>query len=157
MRLHLKNHCEFKIRNHFKNQNLLFFYHVSKQKSTNWVLFEQKLKTLNLKFYRPSNNVMRRVLKESIYSNLKNLISGAIVILKLEKDKKKMNIEKLRKKINKEESICLAVKIEDKIYSNDLIKTCSSISYRTNILKLTSLLSKFTKSLHLLTKLNKSK
>ena len=156
MKPYLKKYCKLRIKNHFKKSSLFFFYHVSKRESIKWLSFEQKLSILNLEYYKPSNNIMKKVIKGSIYNNFKSLISGVVLIIKFKDDKKELNIDQLREKIN-EEFVCLAMKFEDKIYSNGSIKICNSVSYEANVLKLTNSLRKLTKSSYSFTKFNNSK
>jgi hypothetical protein len=55
-----KNYKILKIKNYLKNSSLLLLSSGVNQKSSNWVKFEQGLKTVNLKYYKPYNKIAKK-------------------------------------------------------------------------------------------------
>lgn len=131
--MNFKNYQFLKIKNYLKSNSILLLSSGINQKANNWVKIEQGLKTIDLNYYKPYNNIAKKFLKTSIYSNFVNLINGPFFLLK--PNTKTI----LTKKVLKKETLeflkfrLLALKLNKKIYSVKQIKKINSFVYKEAI------------------------
>lgn len=133
MEFNLKLYKSLKIKSVFKNKKLIFLFHSTNPNSVYWLNTEQKLFKVNLNYYKICNNLFMGFIKNSIFSNFKFFFSGPILI---------SNIKSLlRKDISIKEltNICtdlnlFSIKLKNKFYSFNQVKTLFSFKYSKNIL-----------------------
>ena len=122
MKLNSKEYKFKKIENYIKNNKLIFFTTIVNIKPNS-----------NLKSFFINNAYLKRVLANSIYNKLKITVNGINNLLVL----KKKNFDYfsfLKKSLNAEnESVLIALKINNKIYSPTQLKTLKSLNYSKNI------------------------
>lgn len=80
MKLNEKKFKSIKIRKYLKNNNLLFFNAGKNQTSVNSLITKQKLKRIGLSSSNVSNQVITKILTNSIIYFTKNFITGATII-----------------------------------------------------------------------------
>ena len=78
----LKKYRVLKIKNSFKNSDLLFFYHSSKIKSNKWMLTEQHSKKIKLEYHQIYNGTAIKTINDSIYLNINQVITGVVIFAK---------------------------------------------------------------------------
>lgn len=121
---------------YIKTNNLFFIFNGINRNSIDWLLTEQNLRKTNFKYQKIINKTVYFVTQKSVYSNLSSIIAGIIFFIKPND-----NLKTLSKKIilNKFESflfILSAVKLNNKVYSTQLIKNVSFLDYSNNKLLL---------------------
>ena len=128
----LKTYRLEKLKYYLKKPNLIFFIYIPNSNVKNQLKLEQKLFKNNLKLYNIKNNLTKHVINNSIYSRIDILIKGPLSIITL-KNPKKININ-IQKLLNFNSNISvLTIKLNKKIYSNEQIKTISTLNYKNNI------------------------
>ena len=150
MDFNLKNYRVFKVKNYFKKCNFFFFFHSIKVTSTEWVVIEQYLKKLKLKYYKILNGTTRKTIDNSIYKNFTQLISGTILLVEPQFKTTVLNLNLLEKEL-KILFALLSIKLNDKIYSVEQLKNFKVFSYKQNMFYLFQLLEKSSKLTYVLT------
>lgn len=126
-----KNYQNLKIKHYLKNNSILLLTNGINQKATNWVKFEQGLKTINLKYYKPYNKISRKIIKNSIFLNFTNLINGPFFFLSIRNRKILFDNKILKKETLKFLKLqLLALKLNKKIYSIKQIQKLNSLIYK---------------------------
>ena len=126
-----KNYQNLKIKHYLKNNSILLLTNGINQKATNWVKFEQGLKTINLKYYKPYNKISRKIIKNSIFLNFTNLINGPFFFLSIRNRKILFDNKILKKETLKLLKLqLLALKLNKKIYSIKQIQKLNSLIYK---------------------------
>jgi hypothetical protein len=77
-----KRYKIIKTKNYLKNNNLFLFFSGINQNSTDWIKIEQKLKNLNLNYYKIFNRTSTQILKNSIFINTEPTINGITFFIK---------------------------------------------------------------------------
>jgi hypothetical protein len=137
MEFKLRNYQILKVKNSLKRDKLFIFLNGSKLNSKNRISIEQTLKQLELLYYKLNNKASRQSLKNSIYKNINQIISGLLFIITVKKDKNifMQDIFKLNS-----DFIILALKINNKIHTIIQTKNLNSINYISKIKKLHKIL-----------------
>jgi ribosomal protein L10 len=144
MNKELKTFKLYKVKQYFKNQNLVFFFHTTHLNSKNSLKIEQALFNYGLKCHKITNTVTRYALKNSIMSNSSILINGSLCLVCLKKNKTlEIDLQKLLN-INKTMPV-LGVKLNKKIYSKQQLSTLSTLDRTKNIKVLNKMLKKLLK------------
>merc|ERR1712087_922445 len=86
MQFNLKNYQNLVIKNTLKKKNLLFFTLNTNKDSQNWLTSEQNLHKLGLTYTKTYNNIATKILENSIFRNIKNLINSTFFMLKQKKN-----------------------------------------------------------------------
>nr|QYC61898.1 hypothetical protein [Stephanopyxis turris] len=133
MEFNLTLYKSLKIKNVFKNKKLVFFFHSTNPKSVYWLNTEQKLFKINLNYYKICNNLFMGFIKNSVFSNFKFFFSGPILISSI----KSLLIKDLSTK--ELTNICtdlnlFSIKLKNKFYSFNQVKTLFSFKYIKNVL-----------------------
>ena len=130
-KIFLKKYQLTKIKKEIKNNKVIFFFHTTNLNSKNElkinkILFEEKLKSFNIK-----NNLLKIAFKESIFVNQSFLVKGSLCFLS---NKLKKNIDnKLKDLLNFKSNLTLvAIKLNNKIYVIDQLKTLTNLDYINN-------------------------
>ena len=132
MKLNSKEYKFKKIENYIKNNKLIFF--------TTTVNFKSDS---NFKSFFVNNAYLKKVLDNSIFNKLKITVNGINNLLVLKKKKDYFSF--LKKSLNNEnESVLIALKVNNKIYSPAQLKTLKSLNYSKNIFSFYSSLKKNT-------------
>ena len=142
MKLKLKNYKYYKIQNYFKNQKVFFIYNNNDLKFKNWLQLQQKLQAQQLQCYKLNNNLTINFLNNSIFKNLSSLINGSILLISLKKNTSTDLIIPQLQTCNII-STFLSLKLNNKIYSINQIKTIKTLNYQTQIRILTKSLKQF--------------
>jgi len=129
MEFELKNYKFFKIKHYLKKTHFFFFFNGINLNLKNWILIEQTLKKLKLKFYKIYNALIIKAIKNSIYENIKSLISGLIIILKPNSE----NLLKLKKLLTINPLLTLlSIKLNNKLYSIPQLKKIIFLDFKKN-------------------------
>lgn len=127
MKLNIKKYKLKKIKNYIKNNKLIFFMSTVNLKTT---------KKENFKHFFVKNTFFKKVLKQSIYTNLNFIVNG-ITNLSTIKHKHQLHSNiffNLKKSLNsKNANILIALKLNNKIYSPVQITKIKSLNYSQNI------------------------
>ena len=132
MHFEFRDYQLLKIKQNLKNKFLLFS-NGANQTSQNWLIVEQNLSDLNLKYYKIYNKIALEVFKNSIYKNISQTIRGTFFFLRL---KTTLDVLKKQNLFKVLESICftlLSIKLNNKIYSIVQIKNIKSLKYKHNV------------------------
>lgn len=128
-----KSYQNIKIKRFLKDNSILLFYNGVNQKAINWVKLEQKLKTINLNYYKVYNKIALTIFNNSIFLNFTNLINGSFFLLTPK------NKILLTKKVIKKETIeflkfsLLSIKFNKKVYSIKQIKKLNLFDYKKTV------------------------
>nr|YP_010516653.1 hypothetical protein ON958_mgp27 [Haslea pseudostrearia]UXN44196.1 hypothetical protein [Haslea pseudostrearia] len=121
-----------KIKQHLKNKFLLFANGANKT-SQDWLSVEQSLSNSNLKYYKIYNKIALKVLKNSIYKNISQMIQGTFFFLKLNEISLLINKQKLFDSLRSIFFTLLSIKLNNKVYSIVQIKNIKSLKYKNNM------------------------
>lgn len=151
----LKRYQVFKLENYFKTKSLFIVFHCVKLNLTQWVHIEQKLKKLKLSYYKPSNKITVRELKNSIYCNYSFIINGLVLFVSFDTTAGSFldllsDLNQLQKSL-KPLFIKVSLKLNDRLYSPQQLSKCQNLIYMKNIFKFNKTLNHFLKSSYVLT------
>lgn len=132
MKFKLKNYKFLKIKSVIKKNKLLFFYDQIYLNYKNKSLIEKDLKKLKTKYYKIYNSLIFKIIKNSIYKNIKVLINSGIFIAKFSVIKKNFYLKNIQH-LNAF-SILLGIKLNNKIYSKIQIVKLNNLNFQKNIL-----------------------
>lgn len=152
MDLKLKQYRKIKIKKYFKTLSFFSIYHISKKKSQDWLHIEQKLETLGLNFYKTSNGATVKTIQSSIYKNFDKSFNGTVVVLYPKSSKFEFNFKEVNKQL-RTSFICLALKLNNKLYSSESITNLTETSYKKSTFQLVKFLNKHTKTSYIWTPL----
>lgn len=125
MKLDIKTYKIKKIENHIKNNKIIFIMSTINSK------IEKKK---DLKNFFVTNNFFKKVLRNSIYSNLVFLVQG---LTNLSVIKSNTNTVNIQKKLNSQsDNLLIALKLNDKVYSPIQLTKIKSLNYKQNIIGL---------------------
>ena len=121
MEISIKKYKYLKIKKYFKNSNFFLIYNGVNIK--NFIEMDQKLKKLDLEYYKVYNKLTKKVLKNSIFKNYHALTNSLIIIVKLKSRTTNLTLNDF---VNLDNSLnLLAIKMNNKIYT--IFKTNSSL------------------------------
>ena len=148
MKFKIKKFKYLKVKNYIKDIDCFLIFNGTNTKE--FVKMNQILKNLNLKYYKISNTLTKKVLNKSIYKNFKPLINSLIILLRFNNNN--LNLKQL---LNIDNSLkFIGLKIHNKIYVNavlniltvkninytyanlaflKLLKTCLKITFKINL------------------------
>jgi hypothetical protein len=133
--LNFKTFKILKTTKYIKNNNLLLFAYGINRLSNNWVLTEQKLEKLNIKYYKVFNKVPQKLFNNSIFIYSTNFISTVLFFLHLKDNSR--NLEKFQiKELSSILFFVLSFKLNNKIYTLKQLKNLNSFKYIDNKLVL---------------------
>ena len=150
----LKKYRVLNVKNSFKNSDLLFFYHSSKVKSDKWMLIEQHLKKIKLKYNQIYNGTTIKTINNSIFLSMNPIISGVIIFVSPTFKSTSLQFKTLKNNL-KPSFILLFLKLNNKIYIMQQFKNINLFNYKTTILNFNINLNRYIKTVNKLT--NKSK
>ena len=129
MKLLLKEFQRKKLKKNLIKNKVFFICNNTTISTEKFMRLEQKLKELNLSYYKVSNKLLKVFFKESIFKNYTNSISGPILFIEF---RHLMNYHLL--KILRELKIynvnILYLHFRHKIYSTNQIKDLSHLNYK---------------------------
>ena len=131
MKFNLKTYQENKTKQYLKDSKLVVLSTNANKKSHNWVITEQELLKLKLRYYKIYNKTTKKIIKDSIYSNFVNIIGSTFFFLKPANNNEiqietKMFPQKL-------DFTTLAIKLNKKVYAPAQLKTIQSFYYKKNV------------------------
>jgi hypothetical protein len=127
MKIFFKNYKTEITKKYIKLNKLMLIFNGINLDSNNWLTTEQTFKNLNIKYLKVYNKTSINLLNDSIYKNFKFLINSIsitmfIIINNFKKFTLTTNFDPLV-------FIFLALKLNNKIYTNKQIKNLSSYKY----------------------------
>ena len=128
MDFNLKNYKTIKIKKNIINSKFLVLFNISKPNFEKWANIQKKFTKIKLKFYQIHNKTVIKLLTNSILCNSTNLISS----LTLFSTPKHLSTELEIKKVEKQLQplfIFLFIKLNNKIYYINQVKTLNAFSY----------------------------
>jgi len=138
----------FRIKKYLKNSDIFLIYTGTNIK--NFVMLKQKYNKLDLTCYNIHNNLMRSILKRSIYKNYLPLINNLTILMKPNMNfSKTLTIKNLLGLNNS--YILIALKINTKIYPAFHLTKSLQLNFRNNHILVLRLLKYYLKSLCKLT------
>ena len=117
---------------YLKINTLFFVFNGISRNSNNWLNVEQELKTLGYKPYKILNKITKKTLNSSIYFKIKPIINGSTFFIKPINTQCKIDKDIFLRSFEPLLFIILAIKINNKMYSANQIKTLRSLSYKEN-------------------------
>jgi len=131
MELTSKEYNILKTKSYLKTTELIFFFNGVAKKSNDWISTEQSLRSMDFSYYKVLNKTTIHTLKNSIINNASTLIYGTTFLIK------PLHSIKLSKQvlISKMEPLLftlLGVKLNNKIYSANIIKLANLLNYSEN-------------------------
>ena len=127
MKFTVKSYKLTKIKNYFKTSNFFFLANTITPKNN--IKTAQELKKSNINYYKLYNTLTKRILKNSIYSNYQPLINSLVMIV-IPQDN-----TNIKPRIN-ELIVLLCVKLNNKIYSTDQIRSTIKFYYNEDYFNL---------------------
>ena len=146
-----KKYKIIKTKKYFKNNNLFFFFNSTKLKSSEWLLIEQELKKLKLKYYRILNGTALKTVGNSIFKNYSSLISGVVILIKPRLKSTLFNLNNLQKELKSLFSL-VSVKLNNKIYSIKQLENFNQFSYKQNMFSFYQTLERYSKITYTISK-----
>ena len=136
MEITIKKYKYLKIKRYFKNSNFFLIYNGINVK--NFIIMDQKLKKLDLEYYKIYNKLTKKVLKNSIYKNYHSLTNSLIIIIK---PKSKFTNLILNDFLNLDDSLnLLTIKMNNKIYTVSKLNSSLQLNYKNDNLILMKVL-----------------
>lgn len=134
MKLNFRSYQGLKTKQLLINNNFLIFSIGTNQNAQNWVNVEQALQKLKLDYHKTYNNKTRKIIKNSRYKNLDNLINGTLFFIKPKLYNKQTLIKNtIFKNLNSLVFTTVSVKINNRIHMMSQLKNISSLCYKDNI------------------------
>lgn len=121
-----------KTKSYIQSNNLLFFFNGINRSSIDWVIVEQSLKNINFDYYKIFNQTSKKTLNNSVYKNVTPLINGITFFIKTIASTKELSNPVLLNSFEPLLFTLLAVKLNDKIYSHQQLKSIYSLNYKDN-------------------------
>ena len=129
MKLEIKTYKCFKTKKYFRDSNLFFIYNGTNVKNS--VKIDQKLKKLNLKYYKVYNTLTRKVLDKSIYKNFQHMINSLVLVIK--PDNSNNSILTFKSLLKLDDSLKLVVlKIENNIFTISKTNSSLQLNYKNS-------------------------
>ena len=135
MDFNLKNYQNIKLKNFFKTNSLVFWFHSAKLDSNQWIYIEQNLKKLKLHHLKISNHITSKRLKNSIFTNLSVVVHSFILLVSSNFKKTELMFNSIRKSFQHPFELIL-IKLNNKIYSTSELKGLKNFSYKKNVFNL---------------------
>ena len=150
MDFNLKKYRVLKVKKKLKKSELIFFFNSAKIKSNKWIKIEKQLKKLKLEYCRIFNNTTLKTIKNSIYTNITQVISGVILLIKPINKSTQVELKVIKKFLGSL-FVLLCLKLNNKIYAITQLINLNTLSYRKNVLNLYSNLDRCLKTSNKLT------
>lgn len=144
-----KKYQTSKIDKYFKNNTFFFFFQSSK--SNQWKKNEQELKKLKLQYYKVINKLALKIIQKSIYKKYGSLINGIILFIKTNSKITQINSYVIKRKLTNNFEL-LSLKLNNKIYSADQIKSINIFSYTKSMFLFYKSLEKYSKISYIIIK-----
>jgi len=132
MKLSKKNYKASKIKNYIKTNHIFFLFNGNTLKSHDWISIEQVLKNMNFKYCRLFNKIAIKTLEKSIYQQIKTTINGITFFVRPTLNIKSLKKQVLLKNIEPLLFSFIAIKINNKTYSNKQLKSICLLDYKIN-------------------------
>jgi hypothetical protein len=156
MDFNLKKYRVLKVKKKLKKSELIFFFNSAKIKSNKWIKIEKQLKKLKLKYYQIFNNTTFKTIKNSIYTNINQIVSGVMLLIKPIHKSTPIELKVLKKFLDSL-FVLLAIKLNNKVYVTTQLKNLNTLSYKKTIFNFYSNLEKCLKTSNKLTMNKNSK
>ena len=143
----LKKYRVLKIKNSFKNSDLLFFYHSSKIKSNKWMLTEQHLKKIKLEYHQIYNGTAIKTINDSIYLNINQVITGVVIFTKSIFKSTTLQLKTVKSDLSPS-FILLFLKLNNKVYTLPQFNNINVFNYKTTVFNFNRNLSRHTKTIY---------
>lgn len=127
MQINFKNYKIKKSKDYLKKNSVYFFFKAPSKSAKSWIVIDQNLKIVNLRYYKIFNKASKNTVKKSIYKNINETINGITFLIK-----PKTSIISREILITNLESLCfnmLGIKLNNKIYQTMQIKNSVSLNY----------------------------
>jgi hypothetical protein len=136
MEFNLIDYKLFKMKYILKFTQLFFFFNSTRLKSRNWVLVEQALNNIKLKYYKVYNISTNKIVTSSIFRNGNKIVNGSTLLVSLNsKEANNINFPMTTKLITAHQLLTfLSIKINNKVYSNFQIERINFSNYTRNLL-----------------------
>lgn len=132
MKFNLKTYQEQKTKRYVKDSKFILLSINANQKSQNWIVTEQELLKLKLRYYKIYNKTTKKIIRNSIYSNFVNVVGSTFFFLKPADDKVHIKTNMFQR-LNSVLFTTLAIKLNKKVYAPTQSKTIRSFHYKKNM------------------------
>ena len=130
MQISSKNFKALKTKNYIKENNIFFFFNSVYKNSYEGIIIEQNLKKSNLNCYKIFNKTSKTTLNNSIHKNYYELINSMTVLIKPILTSIEFKKYSLIQCFEPLLFNMLAVKLNNKIYSNYQLKEIITTNYK---------------------------
>jgi len=131
MKFNLKTYQENKTKQYLKDSKFVLLSTNANKKSQTWVITEQELLKLKLRYYKIYNKTTKKIIQDSIYSNFVNIIGSTFFFLKPANNNEiQIETKMFHQKID---FTTLAIKLNKKVYAPTQLKTIQSLYYKKNV------------------------
>jgi hypothetical protein len=120
-----------KIKNYIKNNKNFFLFAGNTMKSYDWIIIEQILTNIDLKYYKIYNNTTMKIFDQSIFRQTKTTLNSITFFIKPNNTFKLINKKLILNRLKSFFFSLIAIKINNNIYSIKQIKNTYSIKYKT--------------------------
>ena len=121
-----------KIKNYIKTNHIFFLFNGSTLKSYDWITAEQSLKNMNFEYYKIFNKTTIKTLNNSVFKQIKTTINGVTFLIKPTENVKLLKKQLLLHNFEPLLFSLIALRINNKMYSNKQLKNTHSFNYKTN-------------------------
>jgi hypothetical protein len=156
MDFNLKKYRVLKVKKKLKKSDLFFFFNSAKIKSNKWIKIEKQLKKLKLEYYQIFNNTTLKTIKNSIYTNINQIFSGVVILIKPIHKSTIIELKVIKKNLDPL-FILLCVKLNNNVYTTTQLRNLNVLSYKKNVFNLYCNLERCLKTSNKLTMNKKSK
>jgi hypothetical protein len=131
MELNAKNYRIKRVKNRIKTNRIFFLFSGNTMKSYDWIIAEQILLNLCLKYYKISGKTTVNSLSNSIFQKTKATINN-VTFFVTPYDNAILTKQLLLDKVKSLFFNLFIIKINNKIYSTKQLKNINSLKYKTN-------------------------
>ena len=132
MKFSAKDYATSKTKKYIKTNSLFFFFHGVNQNYKDWLITEQNLKSINFSYYKVFNKKTNEALKNSIFKTIQSIIKSITFLIKPIYKCKQISKKTLLNNFEPLLFVMLIIKLNNKIYKINQIKTINSFNYDKN-------------------------
>jgi hypothetical protein len=132
MKFTARDYATSKTKQYIKINSLFFFFHGVNQNYKNWLITEQNLKTINFSYYKVFNKKTTEALKNSIFKTIQSIVNSVTFLIKPIYKDKRVSKKTLLNNFEPLLFVMLIIKLNNKIYKINQLKTTNSFNYNKN-------------------------
>ena len=146
-----KDYQNIKLKNFFKNNGFFLWFHSAKLNLNQWTHTEQNLKKLKLNYTKALNGIALKSFKKSIYINISPIVCSFVLLINSSFKTTELKLNSIKKDLKPSFKL-IAVKLNNKVYSESQLKGLNDFSYKKSVFNLYGSLDQHLKTSYVLTK-----